>query len=87
MRAVSAASTIPEAPSADGQNEYDEYVSDPKKPVPYIPGHASGMATRYMVDDQRFAARRPDVNSLNAKDGARRHAATAGPRGVSLLLP
>ena len=48
-------------PSADGQNEYDEYVSDPKKPVPYIPGHTSGMATRYMVDDQRFAARRPDV--------------------------
>jgi uncharacterized protein len=54
-------------PSADSQNEYDEYVSDPKKPVPYIPGHSSGMATRYMVDDQRFASRRPDVLSYQTE--------------------
>jgi putative CocE/NonD family hydrolase len=48
-------------PDADSPSDYDEYVSDPRKPVPYIPGLASGMAQRYMVDDQRFAARRPDV--------------------------
>ena len=40
---------------------HDEYVSDPAKPVPATPGLHAGMAQRYMVDDQRFAARRSDV--------------------------
>jgi putative CocE/NonD family hydrolase len=48
-------------PTTDDTNAYDEYVSDPAKPVPYIPGFSWGMATRYMADDQRFASRRPDV--------------------------
>ncbi len=46
------------------QNEasaYDEYVSDPAKPVPYIEGQASGMTREHMTADQRFAATRPDV--------------------------
>jgi hypothetical protein len=47
-------------PAADA-NDFDEYVSDPKKPVPLTPGIAGGMAQRYMTDDQRHAARRPDV--------------------------
>jgi putative CocE/NonD family hydrolase len=50
-----------EAPAADGDGDFDEYVSDPKKPVPITPGIAQGMAQRYMDDDQRYAARRPDV--------------------------
>jgi putative CocE/NonD family hydrolase len=40
---------------------HDEYVSDPDKPVPYIADIASEMKKEYMVADQRFAARRPDV--------------------------
>jgi hypothetical protein len=49
-------------PVADsGKPDFDEYVSDPKKPVPLTPEIAPDMAKRYMVDDQRFAARRPDV--------------------------
>jgi hypothetical protein len=40
---------------------FDEYVSDPAHPVPLISGMAPGMAQRYMIDDQRFAARRADV--------------------------
>lgn len=40
---------------------YDEYVSDPAKPVPSTETIAPGMPIEYMVDDQRFAARRPDV--------------------------
>ncbi|MGI8785779.1 MAG: CocE/NonD family hydrolase [Acidobacteriota bacterium] len=48
-------------PAAGSQNDFDEYVSDPAKPVPFIPGHSAGMAQRYMVDDQRFAATRTDV--------------------------
>ena len=40
---------------------FDEYVSDPAKPVPYVPEIHSGRTQEYMLDDQRFAARRPDV--------------------------
>ena len=43
------------------KSSFDEYVSDPAKPVPYI-GYIS-MAVRpdYMTEDQRFAATRTDV--------------------------
>ncbi len=40
---------------------YDEYRSDPSKPVPFIDYTATGMTREYMTDDQRFAATRPDV--------------------------
>jgi uncharacterized protein len=39
----------------------DAYTSDPKKPVPYRAKSADAMDADYMTDDQRFAARRPDV--------------------------
>ena len=48
-------------PPADGTAPFDEYVSDPAKPVPCIPNIASGMTREHMIDDQRFAASRPDV--------------------------
>ena len=40
---------------------FDEYVSDPAKPVPFTERITPQMAIEYMTDDQRFAARRPDV--------------------------
>ena len=40
---------------------YDEYVSDPAKPVPYTPEISTGWHSEYMAEDQRFAAWRPDV--------------------------
>jgi len=42
--------------------EFDEYVSDPAHPVPYV-GYSVGLdvPAEYMASDQRFAARRPDV--------------------------
>jgi len=42
-------------------NSYDEYVSDPNAPVPYQAGVQARRTREYMIDDQRFAARRPDV--------------------------
>lgn len=48
-------------PATDASSDFDEYTSDPRKPVPLTPGIAAGMAQRYMIDDQRHAARRPDV--------------------------
>jgi uncharacterized protein len=46
------------APTVTG---YDEYVSDPDKPVPFIPNISIGMTREHMLDDQRFASSRPDV--------------------------
>src|SRR5215510_14137982 len=44
---------------------YDEYVSDPAKPVPYLPRPVRFSDTdawrRWLVIDQRFVADRPDV--------------------------
>lgn len=40
---------------------YTEYTSDPAKPVPYTEDVHMGRTREYMTDDQRFAARRPDV--------------------------
>jgi hypothetical protein len=47
------------APTAE--NGFDEFISDPSKPVPYTEAVSKGMTREYMTDDQRFAARRPDV--------------------------
>jgi putative CocE/NonD family hydrolase len=55
-----------DAPAAGG-DRYDEYVSDPAKPVPYrnrplLPnGAADSGWGEWLVDDQRNAAARPDV--------------------------
>lgn len=46
---------------ADAGEAFDEYVSDPAKPVPFIEETSIGMTAEYMVGDQRFASRRPDV--------------------------
>jgi putative CocE/NonD family hydrolase len=42
-------------------NSFDEYTSDPSKPVPFTNSITTSMTKEYMVEDQRFAARRPDV--------------------------
>ena len=48
-------------PPAAAQPEFDSWVSDPNKPVPFV-GHTTlGVPQDYMVGDQRFAATRPDV--------------------------
>jgi len=47
---------------AGNNNSFEEFVSDPKKPVPYSEDIKMVFTPRkYMTDDQRFAARRPDV--------------------------
>ena len=42
-------------------NSFDEYISDPAKPVPFTPEITPGMTYNYMVEDQRFASTRTDV--------------------------
>jgi uncharacterized protein len=45
----------------DSKPGYDEYLSDPNKPVPFLNELVTGMKYEYMTGDQRFAATRPDV--------------------------
>ena len=49
--------TAPEA----RDEAFDEYVSDPNRPVPFISYTALDVPQEYMVADQRFASTRPDV--------------------------
>ncbi len=49
-----------EAPSGP-VDLFDEYVSDPNKPVPFMGDVQQNMAATYMVADQRFASSRTDV--------------------------
>jgi predicted acyl esterase len=46
----------------EAQASFDEYVSDPAHPVPFIPYTDVGRTEQeYMVADQRYFTRRPDV--------------------------
>jgi putative CocE/NonD family hydrolase len=47
---------------ASGDAPFDEYISDPAKPVPYRARPIDGTSwSRWLVDDQREASGRPDV--------------------------
>jgi hypothetical protein len=64
---------------------FDEYISDPAKPVPILTGIGSGFPRDYMTYDQRFASRRPDV--LVYQTGPLEHDITvAGPVSPTLKV-
>ncbi|MGH7973613.1 MAG: CocE/NonD family hydrolase [Limisphaerales bacterium] len=48
-------------PPAEDAGAFDEYTSDPAKPVPYTLESSTSYPRDYPVTDQRFAASRPDV--------------------------
>ena len=48
-------------PPASDSPGFDEYASDPAKPVPFINYFATEVPQEYMVSDQRFASSRTDV--------------------------
>jgi uncharacterized protein len=51
-----------DAPGTAGKGrDYDEYVSDPNRPVPFVGYPAISVPQEYMDSDQRFAETRPDV--------------------------
>ena len=49
------------------EDGYDEYVSDPKHPVPFVPDHGMDMDADYMTRDQRFTSARRDVLSYESE--------------------
>jgi uncharacterized protein len=51
----------PPASAEPNGEAYDEYRSDPAHPVPFVSYTTDTVPQRYMVDDQRWASRRPDV--------------------------
>ncbi|HET9369270.1 MAG TPA: CocE/NonD family hydrolase [Vicinamibacterales bacterium] len=48
-------------PQTTASAAFDEYVSDPAKPVPWSAETRTTQGHLWMVEDQRFAATRPDV--------------------------
>ncbi|HEY5906575.1 MAG TPA: CocE/NonD family hydrolase [Vicinamibacteria bacterium] len=72
------------APPAEG-DAFDEYVSDPANPVPYLGYPATGMRSDYMTEDQRFAATRPDVVFYETEP-LEEDLAVSGPIDVDLLV-
>jgi putative CocE/NonD family hydrolase len=69
-RPVAAKAPAPdERPCAAFSREdgYDEYVSDPKNPVPFVPDHGMDMDPDYMTRDQRFSSGRRDVLSYESE--------------------
>lgn len=73
--------TAPAKVGTGGQ--YDEYVSDPAKPVPFLNEIAVGMSYDYMTADQRFVANRPDVLVYQTEPLAE-DLTVAGPLAVNL---
>ncbi len=46
---------------AAGKDTFDQYISDPAAPVPFIPGKSMDMNREYMTGDQRYFTKRKDV--------------------------
>lgn len=66
-------------------NSFDEFVSDPAKPVPYIDKIGIGMDREYMIADQRFASRRTDVLTYSTPV-LKNDLTIAGPIEVELVV-
>ena len=63
---------------------FSEYTSDPAHPVPYTEDVHEERTREYMTDDQRFAARRPDVLSFST-DTLTEELTLAGPVMADLV--
>jgi putative CocE/NonD family hydrolase len=64
---------------------FSEYISDPAHPVPYTEDVHFNRTSAYMNDDQRFAARRPDVLTFQT-DLLANDITLAGPVVADLLV-
>jgi len=65
--------------------EFDEFLSDPARPVPYYDKISTLMAVEYMCADQRFASRRPDVLVYEG-ERLTKNVTLAGPITVELYV-
>ncbi len=72
-------------PKKEDNRAYDEYVSDPARPVPFVDYTTDTVPQRYMVDDQRWASRRTDVLTY-ATDPLTADVTIAGPISPKLKI-
>jgi len=75
----------PAAKAAGTAAGYDQYVSDPAKPVPFVPDHGLDMDADYMARDQRFSANRPEVLTYES-EVLTRDLTVAGPVAPRLIV-
>ncbi len=73
------------APPPNSVQLYSEYVSDPGKPVPHSTTINVSIKKEYMIEDQRFAARRPDVLVFES-EALQEDVTIAGPIIASLFV-
>ncbi len=73
-------------PVENAATGYDEFLSDPDKPVPYtIDNDQMKHSKNYMTQDQRYAARRPDVLVYTGAE-LKEPLTVAGPIDVELFV-
>lgn len=72
-------------PPSKTNTEFDEYISDPRKPVPYTNEITHWYNAAYMLEDQRFASRRPDVLVYQTPP-LENDVTVAGPMTANLLV-
>ena len=73
------------AATINEDHSYRQYTSDPSKPVPYTEDVHFHRTREYMDDDQRFAARRPDVLVYNT-DTLTEDVTLGGPLVADLMV-
>lgn len=66
-------------------SRFDEFISDPARPVPFTAEPTQRLPPQYMVEDQRFAAARPDV-LVYESDVLESDITLAGPLSADLLV-
>lgn len=69
----------------DDETAFDEYLSDPNKPVGYMSTIETGMKAEYMIADQRFATKRSDVLVYRSEELGQ-DVTIAGPIEVDLFV-
>jgi putative CocE/NonD family hydrolase len=73
------------APKAADDKAFDEWVTDPANPVPFVPKQSTDMDPDYMAQDQRFDGDRADVVTFQG-DVLTEELTVAGPVSPSLFV-
>lgn len=80
--------TLSWSPPESASDAFDEYISDPQKPVPYTAPFLSARGfynRQYLSEDQRFASTRPDVLVYQGEE-LEEEVTLAGPIEVELYV-
>lgn len=70
---------------ANQDAQFEEYISDPAKPVPYTTEVVTRWSNQYVAADQRFASSRPDVLTWQS-DVLEKDVTLAGPLSADLFV-